>query len=320
MPGGSSLHSVRLQFSAGDMKIFRKIKKREISLHIMLIPGIVVIFIFAYIPLSGLRIAFQNFIPARGFFGNQEWVGFDNLALILSFPNTLQVIKNTIIIALWKIALGLFVPITVALLLNEIKFRKLKKIIQTVIYFPHFISWIIFSGILLDLLSPSYGIVGKFFVFFGMEPIFFLGDNRYFRGTIIATDILKNFGYGTVVYMAAITGINPNLYEAAEIDGAGRWRQTLHVTIPGMQMIIVLMMVLSLGNILNAGFDQIFNLYSFYVYETGDIIDTLVYRMGLEQSMFGPSVAVGLFKSVVSLVFISLSYLSAYKLFDYRIF
>jgi putative aldouronate transport system permease protein len=302
------------------MKFFRKIKRREIPLHIMLIPGITVVFIFAYIPLFGLRIAFQNFIPARGFFGDQEWIGLDNLALVLSFPNTLQVIKNTIIIALWKIVLGLLVPITVALLLNEVKFSSLKRGIQTVIYFPYFISWIIYAGIMLDLLSPSYGIVNKFIGLLGFEPVFFLGDNRYFRATIIATDILKSFGYGTVVYMAAITGINPSLYEAAEIDGAGRWSQTLHVTIPGMQMIIVLMMVLSLGNILNAGFDQIFNLYSFYVYDTGDIIDTLVYRMGLEQSMFGPSVAVGLFKSMVSLVFISFSYLIAYKLFDYRIF
>jgi putative aldouronate transport system permease protein len=302
------------------MKIFRKIKKREVSLHLMVLPGMVIIFIFAYIPLFGLRIAFQNFIPARGFFGEQAWVGLDNLALVLSFPNTLQVIRNTVIIALWKIALGLLVPITIALLLNEVKSRGLKRLIQTVIYFPHFISWIIYAGIMLDLLSPSYGIVNKFIGFLGFEPVFFLGDNKYFRATIVATDILKSFGYGTVVYMAAITGINPNLYEAAEIDGAGRWRQTIHITLPGMQMIIVLMMVLSLGNILNAGFDQIFNLYSFYVYDTGDIIDTLVYRMGLEQSMFGPSVAVGLFKSMVSLVFISLSYLAAYKLFDYRIF
>jgi putative aldouronate transport system permease protein len=302
------------------MKIFKKIKKREIPLHIMVLPGMVIIFIFAYIPLFGLRIAFQNFIPARGFFGEQTWVGLDNLSLVLSFPNTLQVIRNTIVIALWKIALGLLVPITIALLLNEVKSRGLKRVIQTVIYFPHFISWIIYAGIMLDLLSPSYGIVNKFIGFLGFEPIFFLGDNRYFRATIVATDVLKSFGYGTVVYMAAIAGINPNLYEAAEIDGAGRWRQTIHITLPGIQMIIVLMMVLSLGNILNAGFDQIFNLYSFYVYDTGDIIDTLVYRMGLEQSMFGPSVAVGLFKSMVSLVFISLSYLAAYKLFDYRIF
>jgi putative aldouronate transport system permease protein len=156
--------------------------------------------------------------------------------------------------------------------------------------------------------------------FLGMEPIYFLGNNSYFQGTMIVTDIAKNFGYGTVVYMAAITGIDPSLYEAAEIDGAGRWRQTWHITLPGLQMVIVLMMVLSLGNVLNAGFDQIFNMYNPYVMETGDIIDTMMYRLGIDRGMFGPSIAMGLLKSIISFIFISVSYFIAYKFFDYRIF
>jgi putative aldouronate transport system permease protein len=286
----------------------------------MLIPGVIITFVFGYLPLAGLTVGFQRFVPARGLFGRQQWVGLDNLALIFSFPNTPNVIKNTIIIAIGKIVLGLLVPIIVTLLLNELKSNRIKKMIQTVIYFPYFISWIVYAALLLDLLSPSTGLVNKFLGLFGMEPIFFLGDNRYFQGTVILTDVIKNFGYGTVVYMAAITGIDPNLYEAAEIDGAGRWRQTLHVTLPGLKMVIVLMMVLSLGNVLNAGFDQIFNMYSAYVYESGDIIDTMMYRLGIEQAMYGPSTAMGLFKSLVSLVFISGSYFIAYKLFDYRIF
>ncbi|GHU64515.1 sugar ABC transporter permease [Spirochaetia bacterium] len=243
-----------------------------------------------------------------------------NFEFIFSMPNTLNVIKNTIFIAFWKIVLGMIIPIAVTLLLNEVKSSGIKRTIQSVIYFPYFLSWIVYAALLIDLLSPSSGLVNKFLEFLGMEAIFFLGDNRYFQWTIIITDVLKNFGYGTVVYMAAITGIDPNLYEAASIDGAGRWRQTLHITLPGLQMVIVLVMVLSLGNVLNAGFDQIFNLYAPYVYETGDIIDTMMYRLGLVQAMFGPSVAIGLFKSLVSLVFISVSYYLAHKFFDYRIF
>jgi putative aldouronate transport system permease protein len=295
-------------------------RQSEIPLHLMLAPGIIITFIFGYLPLAGLVVAFQRFIPARGLFGKQEWVGLDNLELIFSFPNTPGVIRNTVIIALGKIILGLLVPIAVTLLLNEVRSGRLKRTIQTIIYFPYFISWIVFAALLLDLLSPSTGLVNRFLGLLGVEPIFFLGDNRYFQGTMIVTDILKNFGYGTVVYMAAITGIDPNLYEAAEIDGAGRWRQTFHITLPGLQMVIVLMMVLSLGNVLNAGFDQIFNMYSAYVYESGDIIDTMMYRLGIEQAMYGPSTAMGLLKSLVSSVFISVSYFIAYKLFDYRIF
>jgi putative aldouronate transport system permease protein len=296
------------------------VRKNEIPLHLMLIPGIIITFIFGYLPLAGLTVGFQRFVPARGLFGRQQWVGLDNLALIFSFPNTPNVIRNTVVIAFGKIVLGLIIPIVVTLLLNELRSNKIKRTIQTIIYFPYFVSWIVYAALLLDLLSPSTGLVNQFLGLFGVEPIFFLGDNRYFQGTVILTDVIKNFGYGTVVYMAAITGIDPNLYEAAEIDGAGRWRQTLHITLPGLQMVIVLMMVLSLGNVLNAGFDQIFNMYSAYVYESGDIIDTMMYRLGIEQAMYGPSTAMGLFKSLISLIFISGSYYIAYKLFDYRIF
>ena len=286
----------------------------------MLLPGLIITFIFGYLPLAGLTVGFQRFIPARGLFGKQQWIGFGNFELIFSFPNTWNVIRNTVVIAFGKIVLGLIIPIIVTLLLNELKNNKIKRSVQTIIYFPYFISWIVFAALLLDLLSPSTGLINQFLCIFGVGPFFFLGDNRYFQGTMIVTDIAKNFGYGTVVYMAAITGIDPNLYEAAEIDGAGRWRQTLHVTLPGLQMVIVLMMVLSLGNVLNAGFDQIFNMYGPYVYESGDIIDTMMYRIGIEQAQYGPSTAMGLLKSVISSLFISVSYYIAYKLFDYRIF
>lgn len=297
-----------------------KLKAYEIPLHLMLIPGILFTIIFHYVPLGGLIIAFQRFIPAKGLFGDQKWVGLDNFEYIFSMPNTMNVLSNTVTIALSKIILNLVIPITVALMLNELQSNKIKRTIQTVIYFPHFLSWIIFGSIIMDMMSPSSGIINRFLNALGMDSIYFLGDNRYFQQTIIWTDVWKSFGYGTVVYMASITSIDPTLYEAAAIDGANRWQQTWHVTLPGMRMIIVLMMVLALGNVLNAGFDQVYNMYSPIVYETGDIIDTMVYRLGLENAKYGPAAAVSIFKSAVSLVFISVSYYVAIKFFDYRLF
>lgn len=298
----------------------RKLHPGELALHLMLIPGLIYIILFQYIPMYGIVIAFQKFQPANGLFGPQKWVGWGNFEFLLSLPNTLSVLRNTVIIAFWKIVLGLVVPIIVALMLNEMTNLRYKKVVQTVIYFPHFISWIIMAGIMVDILSPSSGIVNKAIKALGGNSIFFLGDNRYFRKTMIVSDIWKNFGYGTIVYLAAITNIDPTLYEAASIDGANRWQQMIHVTLPGMRMIIALMMVLSLGNVLNAGFDQIFNLYSPVVYETGDILDTFIYRLGIESAQFGPASAAGLFKSIISMIFITTSYLIADKAFDYRLF
>lgn len=289
-------------------------------MHLMLIPGLFMVFVFSYIPMAGLVIAFQNFVPAKGLFGDQVWVGLGNFRFLMSLPNATNVLKNTVVIALWKMVLGIFVPITVALMLNELASLRYKKLIQTVIYFPHFLSWIILGSVLIDILSPSTGIVNRLLGLLGMEHIFFLGDNQYFRETMIISDVWKNFGYGTIVYLAAITSIDQTLYEAAAIDGAGRLRQTWHITLPGMRMIIALMMVLSMGNVLNAGFDQIFNMYSPAVYETGDILDTMIYRMGLENAQFGAAAASGMLKSIISLFFISISYWVADKWFDYRLF
>jgi len=297
-----------------------KFKGYEIPLHLMLIPGIIFTIIFHYVPIAGLVIAFQRFIPAKGLFGNQKWVGLGNFEYIFSMPNTMNVLRNTVTIAGSKIILNLLVPITVALMLNELQSNKIKRTIQTVIYFPHFLSWIIFGSIIMDMMSPSSGIINRFIEMFGGDPIYFLGDNRYFQGTVIWTDVWKGFGYGTVVYMASLTSIDPTLYEAASIDGAGRIRQTWHITLPGMRMIIVLMMVLALGNVFNAGFDQVYNMYSPVVYETGDILDTMMYRLGLESAKYGPAGAVTVFKSIVSLIFISTSYYVAIKFFDYHLF
>lgn len=295
-------------------------RMREWPLHVMMLPGVILLLIFSYIPMAGIAIAFQKFNPAQGYIFNQKFVGLDNFEYIFSMPNIGQVFWNTVYMAVSKMILGMIVPIVVSLLLNEITMRKFKRTVQTLIYFPYFISWIILSGIFIDMLSPGEGIVNKLIQALGGQPVYFLGDKNVFPLTMIITDTWKNFGFGTIVYLATITGIDPTLYEAAEIDGASRIRQIWHVTLPCMKMIIVLMMVLSLGNVLNAGFDQIFNLYNPQVMETGDILDTMVYRMGLLQTQYGPSTAVGLLKSVISCILISGSYYVSYKFFDYKIF
>ncbi|WP_209979775.1 ABC transporter permease [Paenibacillus eucommiae] len=285
----------------------------------MIVPGFFLVLVFNYGPMVGIIIAFKKFLPSKGIIGS-PWIGLDNFKYVWLMPDISQVIINTVIIALLKMVVGVVVPIFISLLLNEVRKMFFKRAVQTLIYLPHFLSWVILGGILVDILSPSSGIVNHILVFFGVEPIFFLGENQWFRFTLIASNEWKEFGFSTIVYLAALTAINPVLYEAAEMDGANRWRQTWHVTLPGMIPIIVLLATLSLGNVLNAGFDQVFNLYNPQVYETGDIIDTFVYRLGLQQAQYGVASAVGLFKSVVSLVFISVSYYLAYRLANYRIF
>ncbi|RTE10397.1 ABC transporter permease [Paenibacillus whitsoniae] len=291
----------------------------QLPLHIMLIPGLAAILIFSYYPMAGAVIAFQKFIPTKGLF-HSKWIGLDNFRYVLELPDFYQVLWNTIYIAVMKIIAGLLVPIVIALLLNEVRKEAMKRFIQTLVYLPHFLSWVILSGILIDVLSPKTGIVNAGLRGLGLEPIFFLGDNRWFPFTLVISNEWKEFGFSTIVYLAAILGINPALYEAAKVDGAGRWKQTLHITLPGMAPIIVLLATLSIGNVLNAGFEQVFNLYSPVVYQSGDIIDTFVYRIGMIDAQYGVATAVGLFKSLVSLILISTSYFLAYRFANYRIF
>lgn len=294
--------------------------KQTLPYHLMLLPGLLLVIVFSYVPIYGVVIAFQRFIPARGMFGDQKWIGLGNFEYLINLPTVWQVLGNTLIIALGKIVLNTLLPIAVAILLNEVRSNLFKRTVQTLVYFPYFISWIVFGGIMIDLLSVSDGIVNNVIMALGFEPIFFLGDPDVFRGTLIVTDVWKTFGFITVIYLAAITSIDPTLYEAAEIDGAGRLQKIRHITLPGMAMVIVLLMVLNLGNVLNAGFEQVFVLYSPLTYETGDIIDTLVYRLGLLQAQYGLATAVGLLKGLISFSLISVSYYIAYRFFSYRLF
>jgi len=293
--------------------------KRELPLHLMLVPGVLILLIYCYYPMVGFAIAFQKFIPINGLLGS-DWIGLGNFRYVLQMPDIWQVLGNTVFIASMKIIFGLAVPILIAVLLNELKITLIKRGVQTLIYLPHFLSWVILGGVLVDILSPSEGIVNQLLNALGVDSIFFLGSNQWFPAVLIFSDVWKEFGFSTIVFLAAITGINPSLYEAAIVDGANHTRQAWHITLPGMVPVIVLMATLSLGNVLNAGFDQVFNLYSPSVYQSGDILDTLIYRIGLLDAQFGVATAIGLFKSFVSFVLITISYFLAYRLVNYRIF
>lgn len=288
-------------------------------LHLLMIPSVVVTILFCFVPLLGSVMAFQKFRPAKGFL-HSAWVGWDNFLFVARLPGIEQVLWNTVSIALSKTLFNILVPLLFALMLNEVRSRGIKRGIQTLIYLPNFLSWVILSGIFADILSPSDGLVNRIIMALGGEPIYFLGNKHWFPVTMVITDVWKNFGFGSIIYLAALTAIDPMLYEAAAIDGASRFRQTLHVTLPGMAPIIVLMTVLSMGNILNAGFDQIFNLIGPSVYETGDILDFFIYRLGIQQKQYSPAAAVGLFRSVVSFAFVSLSYYLADRFANYRVF
>lgn len=292
--------------------------QKDWQLHLMILPGLLFILIFKYMPLGGITIAFKEFLPGKGIWGS-PWVGLENFEYMLALPDTKRVMWNTLFIAAAKILINFPVPIIISILLNEVKNHRFKRSVQTIIYLPYFISWVILAGIIQDLFAKE-GLINQFLGIFGAEPVFFLGNKYAFLGVLIGTDVWKNFGYNTVVYLAAITGIDETLYEAAKIDGANRFQQIWNVTIPGIAPIVVLMMILNLGNVLNAGFEQIFNLYNPLVYETADIIDTFVYRISLVEANYSLGTAVGLLKSVVSFILIVTSYKIANKYSDYTVF
>ncbi|MBC7959433.1 MAG: sugar ABC transporter permease, partial [Vallitaleaceae bacterium] len=248
-----------------------------------------------------------------------EWVGLDVFKYMFSLGDSKTIFVNTIVIALGKIVGNLVVPLIFALLLNEVRLLGVKKSIQTIVYLPYFISWVILAGIMQDLLGYT-GPINMIIQAFGGDPTIFLAKSEWFRQIIIMSDVWKNFGYNAIIYLAALTAISPTLYESAAIDGAGRFRRMLYITIPGIAITVVLLMILSLGNILNAGFDQVFNLYNPLVFSTGDIIDTWVYRTGLLSLQFSLATAVGLLKSVIGFVLITVGYFFAHKYANYRIF
>ncbi|MGB8451140.1 MAG: ABC transporter permease subunit [Anaerocolumna sp.] len=287
------------------MKSRRKLKKSlngQMAFQLMLLPGMVFLLLFHYFPMFGLLMAFQDYIPAKGILYS-AWVGLDNFKFMFSLSDSRKIFVNTLFIAVFKIILSMLVPVVFALLLNELRLKTFKKTVQTIVYFPHFLSWAVLATVVSNMFSIE-GPINSALSFFGAERILFLASNIWFRPIIILTDSWKEFGYGAIIYLVALTAIDPGLYEAAAIDGANRFQQVLHITLPSIIPTIVMMLTLSLGNILNAGFDQIFNLYNPLVYETGDIIDTYVYRIGVLQMQYSFSTAVGLMKSAIGFTLI----------------
>lgn len=286
--------------------------------HMMMLPGIVLLIIFHLVPMFGIVIAFQDFKLGLGISGS-EWIGFENFKYMFEIKDSSVIFYNTVFISLCKIIAHLIVPLVFAILLNEVRIMVFKRWVQTIVYLPHFLSWVILAGVVRDILSLD-GIINKLMISLGFEPVMFLAKSSLFPGIVVGTDIWKEFGFAAIIYLAALAGINPSLYEAAEMDGANRIQQLKYITIPSLIPTVVLLATLSIGNILNAGFDQIFNLYNPLVYDTGDIIDTYVYRVGLVQAQYGFATAVGLLKSVIGFVLIIISYKVAYKYANYRIF
>jgi len=268
--------------------------------------------------MGGITLAFQNYRLGNGFF-ESDWVGLKWFRDLFTMPDFRYILRNTVVIACAKIVANLLAAVTFALLLNELKQVLIKRTVQTIVYLPNFLSWVIIGGVFIELLSIG-GVVNQFTGLFGIKPILFLGSNDWFQTTMVVIDVWKSFGWGAIIYLAALTNINQELYEAAAIDGANRLRQTWHITLTGIRPTIVLMSALSLGNVLNAGFEQILIMYSPIVYRTGDIIDTFVYRQGLLDLQFSLATAVGLFKSVIGFGLIMLSNYLAKRFADYRIF
>ena len=283
----------------------------------LLIPAFFVI-LFSYVPLYGLIIAFEDYNPGKGFLGS-DWVGLKWFRMAMQMPDFPKIVRNTVVIALGKMIFTQLFAVLFALLINEVRNPLFKRTVQTVTYFPHFLSWVIIGGVFIDMLSTK-GMINQAIKALGERPIFFLGSNQWFQPVMVMLEVWKEFGYGAIIYLAAITSINPELYEAAKIDGASRVGQVWYVTIPGISVTIVMMATLALGGIMNAGFDQIFIMYNASVYETADILDTFIYRQGLVDSQYSLSTALGLFKSLIGATLLIVTNLFATKKFNYRIF
>nr|WP_245773010.1 ABC transporter permease subunit [Paenibacillus catalpae] len=272
-------------------------------MYVLLIPGLIFLLLFKYTPMYGVVIAFQEFNIFSGI-GGSEWVGLEQFQKLVRSEDFFQVLTNTLLISMYKIVLLFPVPIVVALLLNEVRKMLFKRTIQTIIYLPHFLSWVIISGLFVTLLAPTDGLVNQIIMAFGGEPISFLQDNSFFRSVVVFTAGWKEIGWNAIIFIAAIAGIDQEQYEAASIDGAGRIRKMMSITLPGIMPTIVLMFILRIGSLLEAGTEQILTMYNPLVYETGDVIGTYVYRMGLGQQDYSFSTAVGLFNSVVGFILI----------------
>jgi putative aldouronate transport system permease protein len=292
--------------------------RRKVPLYLMLLPAFVTLFVFRYVPMAGLVMVFQNYKPLMGFW-KSPFVGFANFERLFASPDFWQLVRNTLVISTGKIVFGLIVSLGFALLLHEVRQQFFKRTVQTITYALYFLSWILFGGILLDVLGAD-GVVNGLIKATGLPGIPFLTSPDVFPWTLVVTDVWKGFGMGAVIYLAALADVDPALYEAAAVDGAGRWHRLRHVTLPSITSTAIVLTCLNLGWVLYAGMEQVLVLYNPAVYSTGDIIETFVYRVGLQDAQFSLAATVGLFQSAIGLILISLSYYLAYRIANYRIF
>ena len=279
--------------------------------YLLMLPGIAAVILFHYVPMYGIQLAFKDFNFRLGIWGS-PWNGLDNFRMMFDNPLFQRAFWNTLIISFGRLLTGFPVPIILVLLINELKNQKFKKVTQTVLFMPHFVSWIVIAGLIFNMFNVTTGLYGNLMrMITGETPRSILTDPALFRGQLYISAIWKNAGWGMVIYLAAIAGIDPGLYESAQLDGANRFQQAIFITIPMLTFAIALNLILSLGSVMDAGFEQIFNLYSEPVYRTGDIIDTFVFRFGIVQGRFDVGAAVGLFKSAINCVLlISANYAS----------
>jgi len=311
---------IKKQHKKGTYDVRMAVRKSTWQYHLLILPGLLFVLVYTIIPFFGNIIAFQDYKPILGFL-KSDWVGLKHFRRMFALHESTRVIRNSLIIAVSKIVCSLATSLFFAILLNEIRNGKFTKIVQTLCFFPHFLSWVVLATVFKSIFDVN-GIINKALMEIGIieEAIMFLGSNDWFRPVLVATDVWKGFGYDAIIFIAALTGINPELYEAADIDGAGRLQKIWHITMPGVKATLIMVATLKIGSILNAGFDQVFNLYNSIVYETADIIDTYVYRMSFENAQFSYATAVGVFKSVVSFLLIIVAQKLAAKYSDYRIF
>ncbi len=277
--------------------------KKYHNYYLMLLPGLVFVIMFLYLPIFYNFIAFKNYKIFMGPFGS-PWNGLDNFVKLFNTPDFIRILKNTFALCFWKILIGFPIPILLALLLNEVGNRFFKRTVQTIVYLPHFISWVIIASLASTLLAPTDGAFNLLLEKFSIDPIFFMGDSKYFRGVLVVTDIWKEMGWSAIIYLAALSGVPVDLYEAATVDGASKFQKMRYVTFPCILPTIVIMLLLRIGGILNSNFEQVFTMYNSSVYDVADIIDTYVYRVGIIQTQYGFSAAAGLFKSIISFVMI----------------
>ncbi len=277
----------------------KEINKHKIYYLLLLIP-IIYYIVFHYIPMGGIILAFKDYSFFKGF-NKSPWVGFHWFEYLFTAPGFMRSLKNTILISLYTLIFTFPAPVILALMLNECEQLKFKKIVQTVSYLPHFLSWSIITGLIVILLSPSVGIVNKFLELIGMESIYFMAEPKYTRSLFVVSKIWKEMGWGSIIYLAAITGINPEQYEAAMIDGASKLRQAWHITIPGISNLIIMMLVFNSAGLINVGFEQAYNLVISPTYETGQVISTYVYSKGVQEMKYSFGTAVGLAQSLVSI-------------------